>query len=184
MDPILIDVPAELTTERLLIRPPRAGDGAEVNAAIVESAAELQPWMPWANPVPTVEQSEAWCRKSCGEFILRKTLMYQMYLRDGGFVGGCGIHDVRWEVRRFEIGYWVRTPLAGRGYVTEAVARLTRLLFEELGAQRVEIRCDERNLRSARIPERLGYRLEGTLRHDSLDANGSVRSTRVYAKIG
>jgi ribosomal-protein-serine acetyltransferase len=77
----------------------------------------------------------------------------------------------------------VRTPMAGRGYVSEAVARLTRLLFDELDARRVEIRCDDRNDRSARVAERLGYQLEGILRHDSACPNGAPRSTRVYAMI-
>ena len=37
MNPILIDLPMPITTPRLLIRPPRLGDGIVVNAAIIES---------------------------------------------------------------------------------------------------------------------------------------------------
>ncbi|HEX4417066.1 MAG TPA: hypothetical protein VH165_04160 [Kofleriaceae bacterium] len=35
MEPVLIDLPETLETEHLILRPPRAGDGAAVNAAIL-----------------------------------------------------------------------------------------------------------------------------------------------------
>lgn len=54
MNPILLDFPDSLESERLIIRCPRAGDGAMINAAIVESFAELTRWMPWARTLPTV----------------------------------------------------------------------------------------------------------------------------------
>ncbi len=45
---ILLEFPEEFETERLMIRSPFWGDGAELNAAIQESIKELRPWMPWA----------------------------------------------------------------------------------------------------------------------------------------
>ena len=42
---------------------------------------------------------------------------------------------------------------------------------------------DDRNERSRRIAERLGYVLEGTLKNDARDVQGNLRDTRVYAKI-
>ena len=78
------------------------------------------------------------------------------------------------------IGYWVRRQFEGQGLVTEAVGAITRFAFETLRAQRVEIRTDDRNDRSWRVAERLGYRLEGVLRNESRDAYG-LRDTRIYA---
>ena len=181
MDPLLLDLPDEITTERLVLRPPHPGDGAAMNEAIVESAEALQRWMPWATPLPTPDQSEAWCRKACADFVARRQLPILLFLRaDGSFVGSSGMHAVSWDVPRFEIGYWVRRRLEGQGFVTEAAAALTRFAFERLGARRVEIRADDRNERSWRVPERLGYRLEGVLRNECRDAYG-LRDTRVYA---
>jgi hypothetical protein len=42
--PILINVPAEIETPRLLLRCPRAGDGVVVHEAVVESLQELRAW--------------------------------------------------------------------------------------------------------------------------------------------
>jgi RimJ/RimL family protein N-acetyltransferase len=181
MDPLLLDLPAAITTGRLVLRPPRAGDGVAINEAIVESIEGLRRWMPWATPTPTPEQTESWCRKSAADFQARTGLPMLMLLRDGGtFVGSSGMHCLDWKVPRFEIGYWVRKRFEGRGYVTEAAAAFTRFAFETLGAKRVEIRADDRNERSWRVAERLGFRLEGILRNETRDAYG-LRDTRVYA---
>ena len=183
MDPLLLDIPQQILTNRLLIRAPRPGDGPELNAAIRESAAELR-WMPWATPLPSVEDSEAHSRRAAARFLAREDLPYRAFLKGKDtFVLGTGLHRIDWTVRRFEIGYWVRTPFAGRGYVTEAVGALTAMAFATLGAERVEIRMDDRNLRSRGVPERLGYVLEGILRRDSRGPDGSLRDTRVYSTI-
>jgi RimJ/RimL family protein N-acetyltransferase len=182
-DPLLIDLPERIGTERLTLRPPRAGDGPAVNEAIVESIEALQRWMPWASPTPTVEQTEAWCRNSHADFIRRKQIPLLMFLRGTNtFVGSSGMPRLDWRVPRFEIGYWVRRRFEGRGYVTEAVAALTQLAFERLAANRVEIFTDARNERSWRVAERLGFELEGVLRNDERAPDGRLRDTRVYAK--
>src|SRR2546428_1783067 len=157
MDPLLVDLPDEITTRRLLLRPPRAGDGAAMNEGVLESIEALQRWMPWATPTPTPDQSESWCRKAAADFLARRQLPMLMFLRDDlSFAGSSGMHALDWNVPRFEIGYWVRRRLEGQGYATEAVAALTRFALDRLGAQRVEIRTDDRNERSWRVAERLG----------------------------
>jgi RimJ/RimL family protein N-acetyltransferase len=184
MDPLLLDIPCEFRTSRLILRSPRAGDGGCVNDAIRESLDELARWMPWASPIPTVEQTESWCRKSKADFIARTQLPMLMFLHDGEtFVGSTGIPRLNWDVPWFEIGYWVRRKFEGQGYVTEAVNAITSICFVNLKAERVEIRCDERNARSWRVADRCGFVLEGTLQRDARDSLGVVRDTRVYARV-
>jgi RimJ/RimL family protein N-acetyltransferase len=62
-------------------------------------------------------------------------------------------------------------------------AKTTRFAFNVLDARRVETRVDDRNLRSWRIPERLGFTLEGTLQNEARDVGGELRDMRAYAKI-
>ncbi len=90
---------------------------------------------------------------------------------------------ITWAIRAFEIGYWIRTSAEGHGYVTEAVQLLTALAFEHLGANRVEIQADPYNARSWRVPERLGFPLEGTLRCFRPDVSGKPSDRRIYALI-
>lgn len=187
-DPVLIKVPEQIVTERLVIAAPRIGLGQAINAAICESLEQLKPWMPWAQVAPTVEESEAVMRNQHAKFVLRSDLVYQIYAKTpdgqpGRLLGGTGLHRLNWSVRRFEIGYWIRTSAQGQGYVAETVRALTQMAFTELRARRVEIRMDDQNLRSRAVAERCGFEFEGLLRRDTLDVNGEPRDTRVYARI-
>jgi RimJ/RimL family protein N-acetyltransferase len=186
--PILVDVPERLQTPRLVLRSPRPGDGAALNAAVLDSLDALRPWMPWAQTAPTLEASEAVAREAHGKFLLRSDLVFSLWLHDGQgvetrLVGGSGLHRIDWSVPRFEIGYWCRSGHTGQGLVTEAVLALNRLAFDQLQAQRVEIRMDERNTASWRVAERAGFTLEALLRNDARTVDGAVRNTRVYARV-
>ncbi len=167
MKTIVMDFPAQLESERLLLRSPRPGDGPVINAALRESWPELKTWMIWAAAEPpAVYESEAWAREGYARFVTRRDLPLLVFLKDGKtLVGSSGLHRIDWSVPRFEIGYWLHTAHTGRGYMTEAVATMTRFAFDTLGARRVEIRMDARNTRSAAVPQRLGFVHEGTLKH-------------------
>lgn len=187
-DPVLIKVPEQIQTDRLVIAAPRIGLGQALNAAICESLAELKPWLPWAQTAPSIEDSETVLRHQLAKFILRSDLVYQIYARNaddrpGRLLGGTGLHRFDWTVRRFEIGYWIRSSAQGQGYVSEAVLALARMAFEELRARRVEIRMDQNNVRSRAVAERCGFEFEGVLRRDSLSPSGEARDTRVYSRI-
>jgi len=188
MDPVLIEVPARIETERMILRCPMPGDGAAVNEAERESLVELKPWMPWAQAGKSLDDSEAYCRRMQARYLLREDLAMFMFERDvlgreGRLIGGTGLHRIDWTLRSFEIGYWRRSGFGGRGYVTEAARGLARLAFDRLGARRVEIRTDDGNAASWKVAERAGFTLEALLRGDSLANSGEVRSTRVYARV-
>lgn len=184
MDPILLDFPDSFDTERLTVRAPRLGDAAGVTEAINESLDALRPWMPWAAEPMALGTQEARIRRAIARWALREDLPLHVYRKGTEtFVGGSGLHRFNWDVRRFEIGYWVRTKFSGQGFITEVVNGLTRFAFTHLKANRVEIRCDAHNARSAAVARRCGFWLEGTLRHDSLGVLGEPRDTLVFSKI-
>ena len=184
MDPLLLDFPESFESDRLTIRAPRAGDGAEINAAIRETFDELKIWMPWAQQIPNLEESEIFVRGARCQFLAREDLTLFLFLKGTNtLVGGSGLHRINWDIPKFEIGYWCRKRFQGQGYITESTEAITKFAFETLGAKRVEIRCDSKNVRSRRIPDRLGFKLEGTLRNDSISPSGELRDTLVFAKI-
>lgn len=184
IDPLLLDFPESFDTERLTIRAPRIGDGTSLNAAILESLAELGPWLPWVHPPPTLEDTESSVRKAVAQFVTREDLRLHIYHRGTDSpVGSSGLHRIDWTVPRFEIGYWIRTSCAGRGYMTETVSALTDFARNHLRARRIEIRMDARNERSWRVAERAGYPLEAVIRHERRGLDGSLTDGRIYAKI-
>ena len=187
-DPMLIDVPERIETERLILRCARRGDGAAVNEAINASLAELQPWMPWARVESGPEEAEATVRRMAARFAARDDLALLIFGRDeqggeGLVLGGTGLHRVDWRLPRFEVGYWRRSGFAGLGLATEAVRAVSRMAFDALGARRVEIRMDARNEASWRLAERAGFHFEGLLRQETLDSDGAPRDTRVYSRV-
>jgi ribosomal-protein-serine acetyltransferase len=184
-NPILFDFPYSFDTERLTVRGPLPEDAVPLHEAVVESQADLKPWMPWAVNVPSKEQYRVRVREGRLKFLAREDLWMLILLRNSGtIVGSTGLHRIDWEVPRFEIGYWVRSSFAGQGYITEAVNGLTEFAFDTLGARRVEIRCDVRNIRSAAVARRSGYPLEATIHHDTRDhISGKLRDTYIFAKV-
>lgn len=185
MNPILLDFPEEFYTERLHIRIPNPGDGKVVHEAIQASREELKPWMPFAQKEQTVEELEANIREAHAQFLKREDLRLHIFHKETGeFIGSSGLHRMNWDVPKFEIGYWIDTRHSGKGYMSEAVQGITDFAFRELKARRVEIRVDSRNTKSRRIPERLGFTLEGILKNDDLAEDGSgLRDTCIYAKV-
>ena len=174
--------PRQLLTPRLYLRTPRAGDGPTVNAAILDSFAELHEWMDWAHEFPSVDESEAFARDSWASAEAGKEFPILIFRRsDMRLVGASGMHRVVWEIPSVEIGYWCRTDAVGHGYITESTYALARFAFVEMAARRVEIRMDDRNVRSFAVAERLGFPFEGTHRADMLNPRGELRDTRVYA---
>jgi RimJ/RimL family protein N-acetyltransferase len=183
MKHILLDIPDQIETERLLLRIPKPGDGQAVNEAIRSSIKELQLWMPFAKTVPEVEETESNIRQAHAKFLTREDLRFHIYHKEQGFfIGSTGLHYIDWEVPKFEIGYWIKTNESKKGYVTEAAKALAQFAFRELNAKRVEIQCDSRNEQSRKVAERLGFTLEGILKNDDKGLDGSLRDTCIYAR--
>ncbi|MBL8146926.1 MAG: GNAT family N-acetyltransferase [Anaerolineae bacterium] len=177
-------VPSSLITERLLLRAPRGGDAPLVHAAIYDSFESLSQWMPWARRLPDISESELFVREARTRFRNREELNFLIFPRERGpLLGAISLHTIDWSVPRFEIGYWLRDSARGKGMMTEAIRALTAVGFERLEAERMEIRCDSRNERSAAAARRAGYMLEAVLRRQARDNAGQLRDTLVFARF-
>ena len=186
-DPILLNLPETLETERLLLRPPSAGDGALLHLAITESLPELRRFLaslPWVAAEQTIESAEVFCRTAQSNFLARKDFPFFVFEKAGReLVGTVGLHRTVWTTPKTEVGYWGRVSKARNGYISEAVTRLTGFAFETLKMARVELIADEENLASRRVAERCGYTLEGILRHERRAPDDTLRNSCVYARL-
>jgi RimJ/RimL family protein N-acetyltransferase len=184
-DPLLLDLPTSIETERLLVRVPQAGDGLALRAAVAESLPELRQFLdflPWVANEPTPESSEARCRKGAANFLLRTDLPFLVFEKSSGqLLGGVGLHRTIWSTPKTEVGYWIRTSRAGNGFVTEAVSALVEYAFNQMRAVRVELITDEANAPSRKVADRCRFGLEGVLRNERRAPDDSLRNTCVYA---
>lgn len=186
-DPILMDLPSSIETERLLLRPPQAGDGQALHEAVAESLPELRRFLaslPWVASEQSVQSSEIYCRTAQSDYLARRDLPFLLFEKASGqLVGAAGLHRVNWATPKAEVGYWVRTSSAGNGFINEAVEVLTHFAFSHLGAVRVELITDEANKKSRAVAERCQFTLEGTLRNDRRAPDCTLRNTCVYARL-
>jgi ribosomal-protein-serine acetyltransferase len=178
-NPLLIDLPDELAGPRVRARRYRDGDGPIVAAAVAESRERLiAAGMPWVNEWDDPNQPTIFVRRAQAQWAARDGFLLGLWDRASDtFVGSSGLHRIDWSVPNVEIGYWIRSSFEGTGLVTEAVAMIAAFAFETLHAQRVRIRCDARNARSAAVPRRLGFVHEATLRNETRNTDGNLRDT-------
>lgn len=164
----------------------RPGDGLMLREAVNASYDHLKTFMVWATPDQSLEESEALARRFCANFLLNNDYVLGIFSPDRGrLLGGTGYH-LRWgprEGRVAEIGMWIRGSEAGKGLGTDALRALLRWGFGEWGWERLVWRCDTRNVASARVAEKAGMRLEGTMRSDEKLPDGTRRDTHLYALL-
>lgn len=184
MNPVLRELPTSFASERLCIRMPKRGDEVAVYDAIKYSRKSLQKWLPFAQKDQTIDDVKLSVRLAHIAFLKRDDLRLHIFLREtGAFIGSSGLHRIDWDIPKVEIGYWIDDRFSGKGYMTEAVDRITAYAAEEINARRVEIRCDVDNAKSRANPEALGFALEGILSQDSMSPSGKeLRDTCIYAK--
>jgi RimJ/RimL family protein N-acetyltransferase len=139
----------------------READAEPVAQAIVASFDHLRPWMPWATEGATHRDAQgAFCRESKTQW--DEGSDYIWLLRPHGVdavAGSFGLHR-RVGPGAIEVGYWVHSGYVRRGYATAGARALTTAALQLGDVERVLIRTDEKNVASAAIPRRLGYRLD------------------------
>ncbi|MEI5906767.1 GNAT family N-acetyltransferase [Bacillus spongiae] len=186
MNPLLLDIPLQIETERLILRAPhQSGDGMIVNKAIKNSINELKEWLPFAQRVPAVEETEMNLREAHMKFLKRDSFRFLIFHKNtNDFIGTASLQGIDWDIPKCEIGYWMNTTYTGKGYMTEAVKELINLGLNHIKFKRMEIRCESTNVKSRSIPEKLQFTLEGTLRNDDLSADGcNLTDTCIYSIV-
>jgi RimJ/RimL family protein N-acetyltransferase len=102
---------------------------------------------------------------------------------DGALVGSTRYLAIEPEHRRLEIGHTWYAPQVWAGRVNPACKlALLRYAFESLDFNRVELKTDNRNLRSQAAIAKLGATREGVFRAHMVRRDGSLRDS-VYFSI-
>ena len=139
MNQLLLDIPLELETERLILRAPRrSGDGSIVNEAINDSINELKLWLPFAQKPSTVEETEVNLRIAHINFLKRESLRYLIFCKGtNDFIGITSFEEINWDIPKCHMGYWINTKFSGNGYMLEAVKGLTELGLNQIKFKRI-----------------------------------------------
>jgi RimJ/RimL family protein N-acetyltransferase len=174
--------PERLETERLLLRRPRAQDAAAIfTTYAADPEATTYVGFPRHR---TIDETRAFLTFSDKQWAQWPAGPYLAFLRDGGaLVGSSGLMFE--SPLRAATGYVLAKAYWGRGYATEALAAMVRVA-EQCGVQRLYAICHHAHLASARVLEKGGFTLEGTLRRYAEFPNlsaGTLYDVRCYARI-
>ena len=175
-------LPDFLISPRVLLRRHETDFAALMYAAVDQDRARLGVFLPWVEQTKKLEDTIGYIKMAREKWDSGELFDYSMFLEKGGaYVGNIGIHTISWDHRRCEVGYWILGAYEGQGLMAEALRALERALFA-VGFNRVEIHCSSANARSAGVPRRGGYRLEGQLRQDRIESNGYT-DTLIFGKL-
>jgi ribosomal-protein-serine acetyltransferase len=147
--------------EEIEIRMLQEHHAEEMYAVIDRNRRHIRQWLPWPDFTHSPGDSREFVRKCVFRFERREEIACGIWYRSR-FSGGIGAHFDRTS-RTASLGYWIDGELEGKGIVTRSAKAMLRYLFDQWNCARVEIRCAAGNMRSRAIPERLGFRHDGTL---------------------
>ncbi|MBR7828165.1 GNAT family N-acetyltransferase [Actinospica sp. MGRD01-02] len=150
--------PESIEIEELCLRRPSMADLEAFHNAAVASFAQLNPWMSWCTKPLRIEDRRGFIERAADKWAAQTAFHWFISDADTRYLGTVSLMDSIGP-GALEIGYWLRTEATGRGIMTRCVTRVTALALALPGIERVEIRCDAANVRSAAIPRKLGYRM-------------------------
>lgn len=97
-------------------------------------------------------------------------------------IGTCGYHG--WMKHHFkaEIGYELTPDYWGKGFMTEAIQRVTEFGFRDFGLNRIEAFVEPGNVNSRKVLEKAGFSEEGILKEHFYWRNRFV-DTAIFALL-
>jgi RimJ/RimL family protein N-acetyltransferase len=169
MHKMLLDLPPQVETERLILRPYRAGDGPAYYKLAQCNKAHLLPYEA-GNPalaIQSVDDAEILVREFHAKWVARSIFFAGGWEKTSGeLIVQIVITVVHWSTSEFEIGYFVDCGHEGQGFVTEGVRAMLRFAFDHLQARRMAAGCNDTNLRSQHVLERCGFTREAHIRQN------------------
>jgi len=146
------------------------------------SDPEIWRYLP-RDPFADAGDTRRWIAEALAAAGEGREVPFAIVARDSGRAAGSTRYlDIRPADRALEIGWtWVGAPWQHTAINTDYKYLLLRHAFETLGAVRVQLKTDARNLRSQAAIERIGALREGTLRKHMVVRDGTVRDSIFFS---
>ena len=156
-----------LTTERLVLRPPRTNDVGELRRSLRHNQAHLRPWnpapRPGEDPTSITEVSNLVLRhrrewKTGRAFVF----MVSPSAEPARVIGKIALNGVmRGAMHGAYLGYWMDVDHQGSGLCTEGIRAVLDFAFGPAELHRIQAAIMPRNAKSIRVIEKLAFRREG-----------------------
>lgn len=171
-----------LTTQRLVLRQLETSDAEAIYAyAKNPNVSRYTLW----EPHRSVEDSLAFIQGYAMGFYSKgvpEPLGIALKDDPSKIIGTVGCFWVSQPARCMELAYALSEDHWGRGYTTEASLALMGYCFKEFSLKRIQARCKVENTASAKVMEKVGMTLEGTLKSSVFHRN-RFWDMHIYAKV-
>jgi ribosomal-protein-alanine N-acetyltransferase len=176
-----VTFPQELLTDRLQLRPPTEADAEQIFSRYGHDPLVCR-YLSWV-PHRSIDDTIAFLGRTVADNQEGRSAGYLIFSRETGtLLGSVG---GRIEESRMQFGYCLARDAWGKGFATEAAHAFVQAVMEEPSIWRVQAYCDVENRPSARVLEKSGLTLEGTLRRYMVMPNlgDAPRDILCYAKV-
>lgn len=165
-------------SDKIAIREIRSEDAEALFDILNENRQYMRTWLPFVDATEQAEDTLTYIN-----LVLETENTQYALLCDGEHIGMVGFNVADPINQRIEIGYWMSPHCEGKGIMTQTVKELIKIAFFEKNMNRVQIRVAVENAKSWRIPERLGFTLEGVERDGELLVDNVFTDIRVYSLL-
>lgn len=162
MDDLIFKGTPTLETNRLLLRKLTLEDAGDIFE--YASDDETTKYMTW-NTHSSIEDAKGYINFTLGRYEKDETGEWGIVLKESGkLIGALGFPWCDMKNKRAEIGYVLSKKHWGMGIMPEAVRRIIKFAFEEMGLNRIECCHFMPNEKSGRVMQKAGMSYEGIAR--------------------
>lgn len=149
--------------EKLQLRQLQVSDADELFMLTEENRDYLRKWLPWLDRTKKPIDTQNFIQSIRDQFNNTEGFVAAIEF-ENHIIGVIGFNEIDWYNRIGYIGYWLASSNQGKGIITTSCQRIINHSFTNLGLNRLVITCASENKPSRAVPERLGFKHEGTAR--------------------
>ena len=137
----------------------------------------LRPWLPWVDSTKNISDIINFIDNITNEIERPFTIFYKQQI-----VGL--IAPKNYDEKNFscEIGYWIGEKFQNNGIMYNSCKLLISYLFEKLNLKRIEIGIAIDNIKSKKVPQKLGFHKEG-IKKSAEYINNHFQDHEIYSLI-
>ncbi|MEB3182336.1 MAG: GNAT family N-acetyltransferase [Nostocaceae cyanobacterium] len=170
----MINLPAQLLTERLIIRPLQKEDLSAYLTFMTDERATR--YLMFTEEQKTLEGAKELFDAIIASYDSKKPIFaYAIALKDNKFIGSCGISEIA-EDEICECYYSLLPTYWKQGYATEATKALIKYCFYNSCVREIRAYISPDNADSFQVAKRVGMSYWGTKKHPLFGNEGKMYS--------
>lgn len=140
-----------IKTNRIILKPIHEKYIDDIYISFTPEVTKYMPFNPSGNKNDIIKFVEDSKRN-----LMDKTeVVFVILDMEENFIGCCGIHNINPE--SVEVGLWLKEDFQSQGFGTEVVVSLMHFVEQNFKINYIIYPVDKENIRSRKIPEKLGF---------------------------